>query len=60
MLSFCSVMSALLASLGLPEVEKSAFVSQPEVLSENRYVEFFFSEVSFFVVFGPSTFAYGG
>ena len=53
-LSFFSVKSTFLASLGLVEGEKVAFLSQLEVLSENRYLKFFFSEINFSSVLGPS------
>ena len=51
-LSFSSAKSAFLASLGLLE-EKAVLLSQLEVPSKNRYVEFFFSQITIFRVVVP-------
>ena len=39
--------SALLTYIGLLEVDKAAFPSLVDVLGENRYTKFFFSESTF-------------
>ena len=42
--------SALLTYIGLLEVDKAAFVSLVDVLGENRWDKFFFSEISFITI----------
>ena len=44
--------SVLLASLGHPEVEKPVFLSQLEVLRENRFFHYLVSGVGILNVFG--------
>ena len=46
-LSFSSVKAALLAYIGLLEVDKATFPGLVDVLGENRWAKFFFSESSF-------------
>ena len=42
--------AALLAYIGLVEVDKAAFPSLVDVLRKNRYPKFFFSQISFISV----------
>ena len=46
-LSFSSVKAALLAYIGLLEVDKAAFLSLVDLLRENPSDKFFFSEIGF-------------
>ena len=50
MLSFSSVKAALLAYIGLVEVDNDAFPSLVDALGKNRYPKFFFSQISFISV----------
>ena len=50
-LSFSSVKAALLAYIGLLEVDKAAFLSLVDVLGKNCWANLFFSESSFLFFF---------
>ena len=52
MLRFSAVQSAVLWFFRVATVEKAAFLPQLRIVGENRYVEFFFSQIRFSRVFG--------
>ena len=54
-ISFSSVKSALLTSIGRLEVDKAAFLSLVDVLAEKRYDKFLFSEIGFINIHRAST-----
>ena len=46
--------SALFTYIGRLEVDKAAFLSLADVLGQNRWDKFFFSEISFLTMHRPS------